>query len=50
MEKANEIKIHYTTERYNKIFVHGDSKQDMDMLRIGTDSYYKWKRMKSFQD
>ena len=50
VEKVNQIKKHYILKGYNKIFVHGDSKQDMEMLRLGTDSFYKWEKMRSIKD
>jgi len=44
-EKVNRIKKQYNLADHTRIFVHGDSKQDKEMLKLGTDSYYKWKKI-----
>lgn len=45
-EKVNRIRDSYELSTYEKIYVYGDSKHDLPMLRLGTISYSKWKLIK----
>lgn len=45
-EKASQIQKYYQLSAYSKIFTHGDSRHDKEMLELGTDSFYKWKKIK----
>ena len=45
-EKVIQIKDSYDLTTFERIYAYGDSKHDIPMLAMGTDSYYNWKLMK----
>ena len=45
VEKVSRIKKAYKLEEYSKIYVYGDSKNDLPMLSLGTDAYYNWEKI-----
>ena len=45
-EKVIRIKDSYDLTTFERIYAFGDSKHDLPMLALGTDSYYNWKLMK----
>ncbi len=45
VEKVSRIKKAYKLEEYPKIYVYGDSKNDLPMLSLGTDAYYNWEKI-----
>ncbi len=45
VEKVSRIKKAYKLEEYSKIYVYGDSRNDLPMLSLGTDAYYNWEKI-----
>lgn len=40
-EKARRVRQHYAIDRYPKIYAYGDTREDMAMLALATDKFYR---------
>ncbi len=43
-EKTLRIKNRYNLDAFQKIYAYGDTSEDMEMLNLADEKYYKWKR------
>lgn len=44
-EKARRVRAAYDLSRYGRIYAYGDTKEDLGLLALAHERYYRWQRM-----
>jgi HAD superfamily hydrolase (TIGR01490 family) len=44
-EKARRVRSAYDLSRYPRIYAYGDTKEDLDLLALAHEQYYRWQRV-----
>ena len=45
-EKSRRVREKYDLEKFLKVYAYGDTKEDMDMLNLATERYFRWEKMR----
>ena len=45
-EKSRRVCEKYDLEKFLKVYAYGDTKEDMDMLNLATERYFRWEKMR----
>jgi len=44
-EKARRVREAYDLSRFARVYAYGDTREDLDLLALADERYYRWERL-----